>query len=67
MEESPAKQRIKETEEGIKREFIETLQDSEETKSLILKIISSATEEILAIFPYINTLDKYVNMKNMEN
>jgi hypothetical protein len=66
MEESPAKQRIKETEESIKREFIETLQDSEETKSLILKIISSATEEILAIFPHINTLDKYVNMKNME-
>ena len=66
MEESPAKQRIKETEEGIKREFIETLQDSEETKSLILKIISSATEEILTIFLHINTLDKYVNMKNME-
>lgn len=58
MEESPAKQRIKDTEEGI--------QDSEETKSLILKIISSAIEEILAIFPHINTLDKYVNMKNME-
>jgi hypothetical protein len=42
----PAKQRIKEIEEHIKREFIETIQDSEETNSLISKTVSSATEEI---------------------
>ena len=55
----PAKQRIKEIEEGIKREFIETIQDSEETNSLISKVVSSATEEILIIFSHLNTLRKY--------
>lgn len=52
----PAKQRIKEIEEGIKREFIETLQDSEGINSLISKVISSATEEILIIFSHVNKL-----------
>jgi two-component system, OmpR family, sensor histidine kinase VicK len=46
----PAKQRIKEIEENIKREFIETIQDSEETTSLISKVLSSATDEIQLIF-----------------
>ena len=55
----PAKQRIKEIEEGMKREFIETIQDSEETNSLISKVISSATEEILIIFSRANTLSQY--------
>src|SRR5918996_649761 len=55
----PAKQRIKEIEEGIKREFIETIQDSEETNSLISKVVSSATEEILIIFSHLNILRKY--------
>ena len=55
----PAKQRIKEIEEHIKREFIETIQDSEETNSLISKILSSATEEILIIFSHTNTLSQY--------
>lgn len=55
----PAKQRIKEIEEGIKREFIETIRDSEETSSLISKVVSSATEEILIIFSHANTLRQY--------
>ena len=33
----PAKQRINEIEEDLKREFIETIQDSEETLSLHIK------------------------------
>ena len=33
----PAKQRIKEIEEGIKREFIETIQDATEIQDLFLK------------------------------
>jgi hypothetical protein len=49
----PTKKRIKEIEEGIKREFIETLQDSKETKRLILKIISSVIEgDISHIFTH---------------
>ena len=55
----PAKQRIKEIEEHIKREFIETIQDSEETLSLISKVITSATEEILIIFSHANILRQY--------
>jgi hypothetical protein len=55
----PAKQRIKEIEENLKREFIETIQDSEETSSLISKVLSSATEEILIIFSHAKTLRQY--------
>ena len=55
----PAKQRIKEIEENLKREFIETIQDSEETIPLISKVLSSATEEILIIFSHSNTLSLY--------
>jgi hypothetical protein len=35
----PAKQRVKEIEEDLKREFIETIQDSDETNSLISKVL----------------------------
>jgi hypothetical protein len=37
----PAKQRIKEIGEGLKREFIETIQDPEEIQILVSKVISS--------------------------
>jgi two-component system sensor histidine kinase VicK len=55
----PAKQRIKEIEEDLKRKFIETIQDSEDTLSLVSKVLSSATDEILIIFSQINTLNQY--------
>src|SRR5512145_1037950 len=55
----PAKHRIKEIEENLKREFIETIQDSEETTSLISKVLSSATEEIQMIFSRADTLNQY--------
>jgi hypothetical protein len=55
----PAKQRIKEIEEGVKREFIETIQDAEETLNLIHDIISSATEEIMIMFPTIRSFQAY--------
>ena len=55
----PAKQRIKEIEENLKREFIETIQDSEETTTLISKVLTSATEEILLIFSRAGTLKTY--------
>lgn len=42
----PAKQRIREIEEGSKREFIETIQDPEEIQNLISKVVTSAIEEI---------------------
>jgi two-component system, OmpR family, sensor histidine kinase VicK len=55
----PAKQRIKEIEENIKREFIETIRNSEETISLISKVLSTGTEEILMIFSRAGTLKQY--------
>ena len=55
----PAKQRIKEIEENLKREFIETIQDSEETTSLISKVLSSAIEEIQMIFSRASALKQY--------
>jgi hypothetical protein len=38
MKRQPAKQRIKEIEEGLKREIIETLQDPTEIQNPIFKV-----------------------------
>jgi hypothetical protein len=55
----PAKQRIKELEEGTKREFIETIQDPTITLNLIHETISSATDEILIMFPTNRSFQAY--------
>lgn len=55
----PEKQRIKEIEEGLKREFIETIQDATEIQNLVSKIISSATEEVDIVFSTANTFKSY--------
>ena len=47
----PAKQRIKEIEQGLKREFMETLQDPYEVQTVLNNILNSATEEILLTLP----------------
>jgi hypothetical protein len=57
----PAEQRIKEIEEGIKHEFIETIQDHAETERFVPKVIRSATEEILLILSTSNTFYRYEN------
>jgi hypothetical protein len=57
----PAKKRIKEIEEGAKREFIETIQEPKETLELIPKIISSIIEEILLIFSNNKALTLFEN------
>jgi two-component system, OmpR family, sensor histidine kinase VicK len=46
----PAEQRIREIEEGIKPEVIETIREPEVTQARVLEIIKSANEEILVIF-----------------
>jgi two-component system, OmpR family, sensor histidine kinase VicK len=46
----PAKQRIKEIDEGLKREFIETIQDPNDAQRLIFDTIRSASEEIQILF-----------------
>lgn len=45
----PVKKRIREIEEGSKREFIETIQDPKEILDIVHKIVSSSTEEIQLI------------------
>jgi two-component system, OmpR family, sensor histidine kinase VicK len=55
----PAKQRIKEIEEGLKRELIETIRDPNEVQSIISKLISSATEEIMFTVPTVNTFNRF--------
>ena len=55
----PAKQRIKEIEEGLKREFVETLQDPEEIENLISKVIISAIEEIDIVISTPDTFKRY--------
>ena len=47
----PVKQRIKEIEQGLKREFMETIQDPYEIQKIIDNLIKSANEEILITFP----------------
>jgi hypothetical protein len=54
----PAKQRIKEIEEDLKKEFIETIQDTEETTTLISKVLSSENDEIQLIFSRASTLKR---------
>jgi hypothetical protein len=47
----PARQRISEIEEGLKREFIETIQEQTEIRKIITDLISSAVEEINIVLP----------------
>ena len=55
----PAKQRIREIEEGLKRDFIDTIRDPNEVQSIIAKLISSAIEEIMLTFPTVNTFNRF--------
>ena len=56
-----AKQRIKEIEEHTKRQFIDTIQDSVEINNLVHKLVTSAKEEILILFPTKNTFYRNEN------
>ena len=46
----PAKQRIKEIEQGLKREFIDAIRDPTDIKKLIFSLIESASDQILILF-----------------
>ena len=47
----PARQRIKEVEYGVRRDFIETIRDPADAQKLAFDLVKSAAEEILIIFP----------------
>ena len=54
----PAKERIKEIEQGFEHQFIETIQDPIETQKLWFELVKSARQEILIIFPTSNELHR---------
>jgi len=56
----PAKQRIKEVEEGAKREFVETIRDSSEIQKVGFDLIKAAEEEILIIFSTGNAFHRQI-------
>jgi hypothetical protein len=51
----PAKEKIKEIELGLDKEFIETIKDPSEIKKLIFNLLQSATYEILLLFSSTNS------------
>src|SRR5919109_1682438 len=50
----PAKQRIREIEEGVKREFVETIRDPYEIQKIGFDLIKKAEDEILILFSTAN-------------
>lgn len=50
----PAKERIKEIEKGVEREFIETIHDPQEMLKLASSMVGSAKYEVLALFSTVN-------------
>jgi hypothetical protein len=57
----PAKRRIKEIEENLRREFMNTIQDPAEILRLIQSMILSAGEEIQILFPSVSAIQIYRN------
>ncbi|MDQ3968402.1 MAG: ATP-binding protein [Thermoproteota archaeon] len=54
----PAEQRIREIEEGIKPEVIETIREPKATQERVFELIKSAKEEILIIFSTANAFKR---------
>ena len=50
----PAEDRIKEIEEGIKADFIETIRESDRVQNIAFELVKSCKEEILIIFSTAN-------------
>ena len=54
----PAKQRIREIEEGAKREVVEVIRDPAEIQKISFELIKAAKKEILLIFSNLNTFHR---------
>jgi two-component system, OmpR family, sensor histidine kinase VicK len=61
----PAKKRIREIEEGLKREFIDTIQDPTEIGKVFFQMLKSATEEILILFSTGNAFRQHQEYSEM--
>ncbi len=62
----PATQRIKEIEQGVERQFTETIQDHEQIQKTTLEIIESANHEILMLLSTYNEFCRLANKGVME-
>ncbi|HXT84157.1 MAG TPA: HAMP domain-containing sensor histidine kinase [Verrucomicrobiae bacterium] len=58
----PAEIRIKEIEEGIKPNILETITDPFEIKNVYLNLIKSATNEIMLIIPTVNSMRCHIDI-----
>ncbi len=61
-----AKQRIKEIEEGAKREFVETIRDSSEIQKLGFDLVKKAEEEVLVLFSTSNAFRRQEKEGSLE-
>jgi hypothetical protein len=61
----PARRRIREIEEGLKREFIDTIKDSNEIEKTTFQLLRSATEEILILFSEASKFRRYQEYTEM--
>lgn len=55
----PARERIREIEEGIKPDVVEIVREPAETLRMYIDLISSATKEILLVFPSANAFSRH--------
>jgi sugar-specific transcriptional regulator TrmB len=62
----PARERIKEIEEGAKREFVEVIRDSFEIQRLVFDLINKAEEEILVLFSTANAFHRQLRAGTIE-
>ncbi len=62
----PAKEKVREIEKGMIRDFIETIQEPQQTQKLALYIINSSMDEVLILFPTVNALRRAENQGLLE-
>ena len=62
----PAKQRIREIEEGAKREFVETTRDPSEIQKIGFDLIKAAEDEILMLFSTLRALSNQEKVGALE-
>ena len=62
----PAEQRIREIEEGIKPEVIETIRDPEETQQRVFELLKQAKEEVLVIFSTANAFRRQEKAESID-
>ncbi len=63
----PVEQKIQEIEKGIKIEKIETMTDPSEIKSTYVSLLHGSSDEVLLIFPTLNSMQLQFNMGTFQS